>query len=652
MSDYLSLAAAMAGDEVKPSGALQNVKEQNKAAEKVSLIDAIKKKKGTPASSKRPVSPKKDSSSSSSASDSSENTEELMKRAKTTASASRGRKLKREFTGHQRPSFYGEKSVSPKELNVGAKDFKLHKHKQKKLEEFYDAKNASDSDAGKKKKKSKKKTSKASKKKKMREVATSSRSAPAFEKVSSESGDAADSSSSESSDDRALMKLLSSRSGFKKLQKLAENTAMRKSLSENSDCRIISVSEDVPRRTGSSMKMKSAASMKKKNGSSDEEAEESEKGEVKMKKGRARVEGYDQDQFQKALVTFHAHLNKQKSRLPTKKQHVLLKEGEVQELQAVLKKVNIPLAKLKWNKQTLAQYKQEYARYFEFCSKMNICAKPSSVSEWSVSNYAELLARTSGFEQSRAIYFSHFKCFVSAVKPFSTEMNAVYSSAFKVLNNMIKPRSQATGVGLSHLLRMCMVSETDMMKVVLTREADQKVGNTNKKRKVIHKITYHQAMGYFVRVWFGMLRLDDATSTSIVASPAGKRVKFTVRDSKTDKHAHGASFTLKCCCGETMWGPWRDQVKICPVHSISDVDYHKTSLILKDASAVRQMCAEPCSIQSGEKIEVVSRIARHRQLQSTQDYAVTAFMEPDEVRIPWPVCKGRLLKDVCQEADK
>lgn len=357
-----------------------------------------------------------------------------------------------------------------------------------------------------------------------------------------------------------------------------------------------------------------------------------------------------------------------------------MKEGEKQELQAVLKKVNIPLAKLKWNKQTFATYKQEYARYFEFCSIMNICAKPSSVSEWSVSNYAELLARTSGFEQSRAIYFSHFKCFVAAVKPFSTEMNAVYSSAFKVLNNMIKPRSQATGVGLSHLLRMCMASENDMEKVVFTREVDQKVGNTRKKRKVLHKITYHQAMGYFVRTWFGMLRLDDAVSTSVVASPAGKQVKFTVRDSKTDKYAHGAVFTLKCCCSDTMWGPWHDQIKICPVHSISDVDHHKTSFTLKDASSVRQMwsnvvaiagedaipSSDPmrhkghalrvgaitAAIQSGEKIEVVSRVARHKQLQSTQDYAVTAFMEPDEVRIPWPICRGRLLKDVCQEADK
>eukprot|EP00392_Amoebophrya_sp_AT5.2_P008511 g8539.t1 len=374
------------------------------------------------------------------------------------------------------------------------------------------------------------------------------------------------------------------------------------------------------------------------------------------------------DFFEKALEKYSKH-----TLGPERKAHKWIPRPA--DLADVKKKFSIPMKELRWTKNTLKTYEQEFARYHVFCNAFEVCSLPESVSVWSIQSYAELLAKTNGFSQSRAVYFSHWKSYVSSAAPFTNEMNAAYSKAFSILSKLVKPRSQAQGVRLSHLLRMTMLSDDLLKTTVYTRKAKAKTKTSPAVKEV--SISYKQALKWYIKCWFGMLRLGDAIHAELTTTSGGAGIKFHVKESKGDKHAHGATFKLACACKHTCYGPWREDFKVCPVHACSDEEFVRISGVLGTADQARKMwkavvvlAGEDCipgveparlqghalrvgsitaALQSGLSVEVVCSLARHRQIQTTQDYATAALTDPDEIEITWPVARGTSIRDACKK---
>eukprot|EP00392_Amoebophrya_sp_AT5.2_P006548 g6560.t1 len=722
MEDYLA-AVAGGGSDFKPSAALANYRKQKEsskekadfahdpdsAAERKvnnlkkreeenkkgarSLVDLIasknkekkkkkykKKKKGGSGASRpstRSVSSSSADDASSEVSDPSESTETQLHKKKLLPQPDGKRVLKREAADQQSAAFFRgrSKSVSPKDVNADSKQFKEYKRKREKLEHAY----------------------KKPRKQKRTERATGSAMQPVFDSSSEGSseglGDDSPGGLTDAARERAMKKCrwekqYDAEQVASSIMKTTDSYTRRKLVDllvkqedlEDSSASSNSSSEDLPPRgSGSSKAMKSMKAMKAVPDASVSEVQpaapvsgassssmKNDKQQVGVKKGR--VTGYDAVNFEKALKKFA-----KVTRGPSRQIHRWV--ANPVELATVLKKITAPMKELLWTKKTVKTYEQEFARYHEFCNEFEICSLPSSVSIWSINAYAELLAKTDGFTQSRAVYFSHWKSYVSASYPFSPEMNSVYSKSFSILNKLAKPRSQAQGVRLSHLLRMAMVSDDIMDLTVFRRKAKPATKNSSAVPEAC--ISYKQAFKWAVKSWFGMLRLDDAIHAELTTTSGGAAIKFHVRESKGDKHAHGSTFKLACACGSTGFGPWHSQIQLCPVHACSDEDFAKVSGILSSADNARKLWAglvktagEDCipdadparlkghalrvgsitaALQSGLAVEVVSSLARHTQLQTTQDYATAALTDPDEITICWPVARGTSIREACKK---
>eukprot|EP00392_Amoebophrya_sp_AT5.2_P009822 g9850.t1 len=395
-------------------------------------------------------------------------------------------------------------------------------------------------------------------------------------------------------------------------------------------------------------------------------------------KGSRRPAFTVSEDFDRALQQFHNELkDKPASAWPTTRHHPRW-EGEDQSLRAILKTVSIPLKDLRWNAKTRKTYEHEYGRYAQFCNKLGLDARPECVSVWSLGHYAEVLAKCSSIAQSRATYLSHFKCFAAACKPFGPRLQQTYSTSFGTLNALVAPRSQAAGVRLSHIIRLAMADDKFDDVVFTLKEAKSMKVQPMKKQIRMTDIKFSAALRFFLKLWFGMLRIDDGAVVTTTANEAGTKVKYHIPHSKTDPNAHGAEFTLCCCCSSTSYGPWHSKAKICPVCCCSDKEFKSIQSVLKKADNCRKLwgafaksagptcipVADPsklgghclrvgsicAALECGEKVEKVSQIARHKRVQSTMDYGATVTTLPDDVALDfWPIAKGCSIKQLCEE---
>eukprot|EP00392_Amoebophrya_sp_AT5.2_P008846 g8874.t1 len=356
------------------------------------------------------------------------------------------------------------------------------------------------------------------------------------------------------------------------------------------------------------------------------------------------------------------HVAEVKAKLPRKKDH--LPAPANQDVDRIMKKIKIPLAKHRWNKKTYEKYEAEYRRYAVFMDECGLEAAPDKVTPWSLQAYTGLLAETSGFDQSRAQYLSNMKMFCSAFSPFNSKMKATYSTCFGLLNRMVAIRSKSEGIRLSHVIKMVLTAAEDPVKIIYTGEI--KKGS----KKIKSSIDLATGAGFLVRGWFGMLRADDLMCTTCTTSAAGRRIKFVVASSKTDALCHGAEFSLGCCCDQTAFCPAHEFVSICPVHAITDSrfeycrnllgsvpnarDFFKKTIEILDMDIPGKhysphslrIGAITAAFEGGLELAVVNKFARHRDLQTTAGYTSSAALCPDDVRISWPVVKGATIKEL------
>eukprot|EP00392_Amoebophrya_sp_AT5.2_P013138 g13249.t1 len=380
------------------------------------------------------------------------------------------------------------------------------------------------------------------------------------------------------------------------------------------------------------------------------------------------------DDFDQALEQFVKELHAKPNSMPANRTHPRV--SSPQDVKKLIKEASIPLKTLRWNAKTLKTYQTEFSRYAKFCSKLQLDARPECVSVWSMGHCAEVLAKCASISQSRATYLSHFKCFVAAVKPFSTRLRQTYSASFATLNALAAPRSQAAGVRLSHLIRLVTCEEKFDLVVYSPKTAKAMKGP--KKQVVLTEIKFSTALRFFLKIWWGMLRIDDGAFVTTTANSKGDRVKYHVPHSKTDPNAHGAEFALRCCCTATSYGPWHPKMKLCPVCCCDDSEFKSVQSILKNADQCRALwnnfvkaAAGPqcipvedpsklgghclrvgsiCSaLECGEKAETVSQVARRKRVQSTLEYGKAVTTLPDDVVLDyWPFARGCTVKQLCE----
>eukprot|EP00392_Amoebophrya_sp_AT5.2_P010126 g10179.t1 len=379
------------------------------------------------------------------------------------------------------------------------------------------------------------------------------------------------------------------------------------------------------------------------------------------------------DDFDKALEVFAKELRSRPNAMPANRTHPRV--SSPQDVKKLIKEASIPLKTLRWNSKTLKTYQTEFSRCAKFCAKLDLDARPECVSVWSMGHYAEVLAKCASISQSRATYLSHFKCFVAAVKPFSSRLQQTYSASFATLSALVAPRSQAAGVRLSHLIRL-VTCEEKFDKVVHSPKS-AKAMKGRKKQVVLTEIKFSSALRFFLKIWWGMLRIDDGACVTTAANSKGDRVKYHVPHSKTDPNAHGAEFTLRCCCSSTSYGPWHPKMKLCPVCCCDDSEFKSVQSILKNVDQCRALwtnfvkeagpqcipvedpsklgghCLRVGSIcaalECGEKAETVCQVARHKRAQSTLDYGKTVTTLPDDVVLEfWPIARGCTIKQLCE----
>eukprot|EP00392_Amoebophrya_sp_AT5.2_P002526 g2531.t1 len=356
------------------------------------------------------------------------------------------------------------------------------------------------------------------------------------------------------------------------------------------------------------------------------------------------------------------HVAEHKKKLPKKKDH--LPAPASQDVDRIIKKIKIPLAKHRWNRKTYEKYAAEFSRYAFFIHECGLDAKPEHVAPWSLQAYTGLLAETSGFDQSRAQYLSNMKVLCSAIRPFNSKLKATYSTCFGLLSRMVAIRSKSEGIRLSHIIKMVLTASADPAKIIYTGEIKQ--GS----KKIKSSIDLATGAGFLVRGWFGMLRADDLMCTTCTSSAAGRRIKFVVTSSKTDALCHGAEFSLSCSCDQTAFCPAHDVVPICPVHAISDARFEYCRKLLGNVQNARDFFKKTIEIlemdipgkhysphslrigaitaafEGGLELAMVNKFARRRELQTAIGYTSNAALCPDDVRISWPVVKGATIKDI------
>eukprot|EP00392_Amoebophrya_sp_AT5.2_P006345 g6357.t1 len=76
-------------------------------------------------------------------------------------------------------------------------------------------------------------------------------------------------------------------------------------------------------------------------------------------------------------------------------------------------------------------------------------------------------------------------------------------------------------------------------------------------------------------------------ANGFTAKELSLNIKYTAKASKSDQWAHGAPFSLACCCKETDRGAWKP--RICPIHCCTDAESNRVKNFLKTAPAVREV---------------------------------------------------------------